>query len=203
MNLDEYASNARIALEGWVPPEASSAACLQLSRSRRQRRRTMIGAAAFAGVVAVGGALWSVTGAETVDVRAVASDAAVPTRCPFVGASDTYDVAVYVLPGASDRDVADLRRGVAADRAVTRFDYLDESASWERFTSLFRDRPDITTALEPDDLPTVLVVMLENSASTADFIARWTSAPGVFAANEIPCEPAEVEPGASGVTVPR
>ena len=149
-----------------------------------RRSRRWLGTAAAVAIVAAGGA-----GAVLIARDHPSSTAA--SGGPFCAALEAsalppydldgdLDVVVYLEPGASAAEVAEVRDGLRADRQVEAVRYIDVDQTYQRFRDLFRSDDTLLENVRPTDLPTSFETTVAPGAEPGEVAARWRSDPSVW-----------------------
>lgn len=90
------------------------------------------------------------------DVVAVAEQ---PDVRPVLAGPSRY--VVWLEVGVTDGGVAAIDQALAAHPLLLSSDYIDQDETYEDFKEYFADEPEILDLVEPDQLPTSFVVMLD------------------------------------------
>ena len=95
-------------------------------------------------------------------------------------------VIVWLVPEASDDEVAAMDALLIADPDVEAFEYVDREQTYLDFEKHFEDQPEVVDLVEPEQLPTSFVVTLVPGAATGPFEERVEVQPGVDDADRQP-----------------
>lgn len=128
-----------------------------------------------------------------------------PVDRPRPDLSTVDALTVYLEPGASDAQVAEIGRVLEADGAVNTITYMDEAATYADFQALFAGRDTMLDNIEPADLPTSFRARtVVSDDAMPELVERYRALPGVFEVRTGPqCqEPVEATPATTTTTAP-
>lgn len=86
---------------------------------------------------------------------------------------------IFMNVDATDRQNADVRAALEADRQVKGFTFLDKQAAYEEFQRIFRKDPDLVANVEASALPTSFRIVPRRAEVTEAIQARYEFEPGV------------------------
>lgn len=135
----------------------------------------------------------------------LAGDLPNSTTLPCSVRPDT-DVAVYLQPTASDREVAAIGARIEADADFSEVTYMDQEEAYAHFRELFADQPELIATVTADILPPAYFVNLVNIADAPSLRAELAETPGVYQVLEVDCgsfAPIAAGPPATAVAVTR
>jgi hypothetical protein len=125
-------------------------------RGRRSRRGWAIGAAAAAATVLIVIGLATMWPYNNKTTQVITGGTVAPTTtevsrppCPTPG-----QLFIYMNPDVAPPEVYDVSTYLGNLDGVDSLNYMDEEDTYEEFTQLFADEPDLVDSVEPGDLPT-------------------------------------------------
>jgi hypothetical protein len=138
------------------PPGDPVQAAMTHGRRIRRRRGLLAGGSAAAVVVATTLALNLIGGAgeapRTVSAAVAAAMPADPA-CTWPVHDDVDDISIFLTDDVTDAERIALREALSADPGVRQLRYESRQQAYERFVRLWKDNPDLTSAVGPAQLP--------------------------------------------------
>jgi len=71
----------------------------------------------------------------------------------FLGLRADVEMSVFMNPSATQEQIDSVSSSLEENPQVDTVEFLDEAATFEEFQRLFKDQPDLLSALKPEDLP--------------------------------------------------
>jgi cell division transport system permease protein len=100
----------------------------------------------------------------------------------ITGIREEVEFDVYMNVGVTDGEVdsvAAQMEAAIADGLVAEYRYLDQEATYAEFLELFKDRPEVTEGITPDDLPTSFRAKLTDAQFASEAADLFEARPGV------------------------
>ncbi len=102
------------------------------------------------------------------------------------------DVEVFMVVGASTRQLDRVERTIRSTDAVQRYAFVDHQLAYREFKRIFRKKPKLVRSIRPSDLPESFRLELTSKSAAEDFAGTARRLPGVESA-EVTIPPNKAE----------